>query len=321
MGDVEDDGPSTPRLERLADSKPSHHIATRKLRAIADSGDRVVDEILIRNGFACLDTPADPEGSSQILPPLAARPPAARLRSPRGAALRLELIALAVAQFTGRPGGRWVNRIPVSRRVGHNPVWADLVAAPAIAGSSQGPLDRRARQVKSALDRGVEQGLIHLPNASHSRGQYEHFELLDEASMGLANEEPRPYVVPAAEERGSCLALPTTFFTNGWVNVLEDTEIAVLLMVACGRHGLAKVSGVAVREFDRVQRYGIHRDAFGSHALLDDFGLLAVARPEDPERHLLHRLRLKRSGFDQEAFPKVESVLKAKPATPGGGRS
>ena len=116
--------------------------------------------------------------------------------------------------------------------------------------------------------------------------------------------------------------LPEGFISRGWVHVLEDSEINVLLMAACGWGGLSTEDGaIAVPSEVRLRRYGISRDSFGAaHPMLEKFGLLSVIEVgrhddgrsvgygEDGAAHV-HRLRLLPGGFEEDAFPKVSEVI------------
>ena len=46
-----------------------------------------------------------------------------------------------------------------------------------------------------------------------------------------ADRRPVPYTVPMPTEQ-NLFSLDARLFTNGWVNVLKDTELAFLCMVA-----------------------------------------------------------------------------------------
>lgn len=145
--------------------------------------------------------------------------------------------------------------------------------------------------------------------------------------MGWQNPgDPMPYTVPARADE--FFTLPAGFVTNGWLNVLEDSEIAVLLMVACGWYSIGPPSDaldilpgeVAIPGEERLRYYGLHRDPYATaRKTLEWFGLLEV---REVMRHLsdgrgeegamqLHRLRLIRSSFDEDAYELVPQVLQA----------
>lgn len=258
-----------------------------------------------------------------MLPPRDRRPPVTRLTSPRGAALRLHLIALGVAQFQGRPGRSTRNPFPLRPRTGTDVGWSDLLASASTAKvdgrvmmTSQ---DKRVRQLQSALDALDAASLVWLPHKAAGSGKYEGFELLEETATRARGEDPIPYRVPKKSEQ--TFSLPDTFLTSGWVHVLEDSEIALLCMTACRKHSI-ETDAVAVPAYERVQHYGIGRDAFEAHRWLERFGLLdvtSVNRHVDDGRSIdyeeegssLHRLRLVSEGFEEDGFTSVIGALDA----------
>lgn len=118
--------------------------------------------------------------------------------------------------------------------------------------------------------------------------------------------------------------LPPGFITNGWVHILEDSELTVLLMLYCGAgalpvdpHNNVNPGEVAISGDTRLTRYGIQRDPYSSAIrALHDFGLLTVreigrhddGRAEDSQTQL-HRLQRIDSGFDEPALPTVLRAL------------
>lgn len=255
-----------------------------------------------------------------MLPPRDQRPPVTRLTSPRGAALRLHLIAVAVAQFSGRAGQVKRNELPLRPRSGQVG-WTDLLASPAVAKTDGSVMvteqDKRLRQVQSALDSLVAASLVWLPHQARGAGKYEAFELLDETATRSAGEDRIPYRIPKKVEPS--FVIPDAFVSNGWVHVLEDSEIALLLMTACRVHSI-EPGAVAIPAFHRVQHYGIGRDGFEAHRWLERYGLLDVVevnRHADDGRSIdfaeegasLHRLHLLSNGFDQDGFETVREAL------------
>jgi hypothetical protein len=240
-------------------------------------------------------------------------------------ALSFELIAVAVAQAGQKPGAKMVsNPVPVWPERSHDmPIgWIDLVASDAKA-SGQGrnfltENDKKLRHVQNALQVLEEAELVRLPNRSAAKEPYEGFLLLDERG-GRDAGEPLDYRVPQARE--SCLHVPSSFISNGWVHVLEDSEISLLLMVACGIGRLQLEDGViAIPAVVRSLQYGIGRDSFGSAChMLEAAGLLhveKVARHADgraqeylQEGAALHRLRLLPDGFDRAAVETLRATI------------
>jgi hypothetical protein len=280
----------------------------------------------IRTPFCYLDTPIpEAEVSDRRAPHRSLRPPATMIASSQGAALRLYLTGLAVAQVDTRPGRRAKVDLPLgsfSRELG----WSDLVASSAVA-SGRGQTtstirDKKTRALRSALDTLEEAGLVHLPGSAGRRGRHEGFTFLDDAGWQLAG-NPLPYIVPAKHE--DYFTLPPGFITNGWVHVLEDSEITLLLMVACGRGGLVGINDgadirggeIAIPAEVRLRRYGIHRDPFSAaRKTLAWFGLLdvrEVGRHDDGRAenatNRLHRLSLAPDGFQVNACETVTEVV------------
>jgi hypothetical protein len=179
--------------------------------------------------------------------------------------------------------------------------------------------DKRLRQIHSALDALAEASLVWLPHKSDGSGKYENFELLEESGGRLPNQDQIRYRVPRKSE--ATFHLPDGFVLNGWMHVLEDTEIALLMMTACGLHSIER-NAIAIPAFHRVQHYGVGRDAFEGHRWLDRFGVLEVV---DVNRHFddgrsidyaeegasLHRLTLRTDGFDQDAITTVRGAVAA----------
>lgn len=314
------------RLRHLRD----HDYVGKAVRSFerASGGAGLAGPLRIRHGFVYLDDPA-PNGSAsdRRLPPREQRPPATRLSTSRGAALRFELTALALAQARKAAGASVDNPLPlVPRQIDAKPIgWIDLISSDAKLSSdgrvSVTPNDKKLRQVQSALQRLSDTGLIELPRRGVAKDVYENFLLLDERGPAARPDGPAlKYRVPHRSE--SVLELPAAFVNSGWLQVLEDSEIALLMMVACGRGKIAgEVDGsVAIPGGTRVLHYGIGRDSFGAHVLLEKVGLLTVREVgrhsdgraldynEDGETNL-HRLRLLPAGFEAPALATLlESV-------------
>lgn len=230
--------------------------------------------------------------------------------------MRLELIALAAAQARYRTGARPDNQLPLrpTASAEHPIGWVDLLASSAEARGKgrtrMGVLDKKVRNVQTALQTLEAAQLVELPNAGNAHGKYEHFQLLDERGSRTTG-APLRYEVPRARDAG-VLQLPAAFITEGWVHVLEDSEITLLLMVACGRGRNPGEESVAIAADIRLLHYGISRDSFGAHVMLSKLGLLDV---EEVGRHdtgravdyntdgaKLHRLRLLPAGFELPAL-------------------
>lgn len=314
----------TARRRRLAQSfGTSATEATKALNSLAP----LAEGLAVRHAFSYLSKPTEESPvSDRQAPERSQRPSATRISSSQGVALRLYLAALAVAQATNKPGMRAQLPDLAIAEFGQDVGWTDVVATKSVASGSGRSLsvirDKKARSVGTALNTLNAAGLVELRGGAGLRGRYHGFTLLHEGGRQLIG-DPRPYLVPAVQD-GDWFRLPAGFVSEGWIHVLEDSEITVLLMVACGKGafppGIAldiNDGEVAIPAAIRLCQYGIHRDPF-STALktLKWFGLLNVrelgrhedGRAEDGEVQL-HRLKLVPGGFDVPALEKVRSVV------------
>ncbi|WP_315092794.1 hypothetical protein [uncultured Cellulomonas sp.] len=274
-------------------------------------------DLLIRREFSWRSTDPAVPISDRKPPGREHRPSATRILDSRGAALRLYLTILAVAHKAVRRTATPATDLPLMGDLG----WVDLVAgrlkkqgAPRMAASDR---DDRLRTVHAALRSLQAAGLIELPNDGKPKGTYEGFVPLREG--GLLVPAAVRYTVPTA--KNNPMSLPYTFISNGWVHLLEDSEIALLLMAACGLGSLTvpglQPGWVAIPASTRLARYGLSRDTFDAHRMLRRFGLLDVygvgRHDEDMSRvrefgtkePQLHRLHLRREGFAERAFDVV----------------
>ena len=107
--------------------------------------------------------------------------------------------------------------------------------------------------------------------------------------------------------------------TRGWVHVLEDSELALLLMTACGLGRLPGEERVAIPADIRLLHYGISRDAFSAHHVLQHLDLLEVVGDDhyDDGRAVgfsedgahLHRLQLQPDAFEQDSLTTAISTI------------
>jgi hypothetical protein len=298
--------------------------AAQKLIDLGAPG-RFSDGLRIRTGFTCLDEPIPGDVSDRKAPPREQRPPATQIVTSQGAALRLYLTALAVAQISTKPGNKFINQRPLignSNQTG----WDDLLASkaePSGHGRDYASVrNKKDRSLRNGLETLRAAGLVHLTGEPGKRGRHDGFIVLED--IGRQNTgDPLQYTVPGRKD--DYFTLPAGFVTNGWIHVLEDSEIAVLLMVACGYYGLSRMTAqadildgeVAVSGEVRLTRYGIHRSLFTTaRKTLDWFGLLNVreidrwadGRGEDGSTHL-HRLRMVPEAFERNALEVTRNVL------------
>lgn len=302
--------------------------AAAALRKLRDAADPTLSTIKVRSGF--IRRRALPEGEmSDRRRPAAPVPPVIQLAAPRGIAQQLELVALFVAQTTGRrrrDGHVTRLGLDLEPAVGHDVGWIDVVVphsghtpAAVIAANRR---DNRLRQVKRAVSSLADKGLAELPNTSSARGKYEDFQLLDEGGVrGIG--PPLPYRVPASSE--PVIEVPVDFFLNGWVFVLTKSEIALWLMLR-DRRGPAPVDSdvqVQISGADRLRLYGLTKDAYKQWWLLERAGLIEVQvdpmrrgdgtviefDPADPPAP--HRFALSDDGLSKPAAPAVKAALAA----------
>ena len=165
--------------------------------------------------------------------------------------------------------------------------WIDLIATAAERGSGltySSVRDKKLRQVQDALRRlsRPEVQLVELPNfQSKATGKYEGFLLMHEAGAPYESGDNVPYAVPAAQGM-LLLRLPSGLFLNGWIHILEDSELAFLLMLACLRAKFGDKPVFAAGEI-RLLQFGVGRDTYQAHHMLNRLGLIEVE--EDPNRH------------------------------------
>ncbi|MBE7324584.1 hypothetical protein IEQ44_07960 [Nocardioides sp. Y6] len=309
------------RAARLEMAAPSVRVANDGFKTMQQT--LGVQAFRLRSGYVFGERGASSGVSDLRQPPSAECPPAGSLVRSRGGLLRFHLLALAEAQFRVREGARASSNdrplVPVSSG---DTGWTDLFASDARTTTDKRlyvrAQDKRLRAIKQALDSLEASRLVVLPNRGRGAGKHEGFLLTDETASRLPDAEPLPYRVP---RRDASFSLPMSFITNGWVHLLEDTEIAVLLMVACGRGSIAS-GAVAIPSDVRVLNYGIGRDRFESHRWLERFGLITV---EGVDRDIdgkaidfetkgasLHRLRLRREAFDTDGLTVVSGALKTR---------
>jgi hypothetical protein len=308
------------RLDRLAKIEGQVERACESFERI-----RTPRNLRIRIEFAMRSDPAEPNGNlaDRLLPPKNERPPATRLVSPRGIALRLYLTALFIAQ-SRPPGAMPGNKLPLADT--DAPVsWTDLIATTAERHSGRvysGQREKKLRQVHDALRRLSSPGLqlVRLPNFQRTpTGKYEGFLLMHEGGAPIGGGDNQLYTVPAAESK--TMYLPGGLFLNGWIHVLEDSELAFMLMLACLRSRFDKMPVFAASEV-RLLQFGLGRDAYESHRILSHLGIIRVQAGSSPGRRLgkagrylksdppkLHRFELLNNGFEEPAIPTTRQAM------------
>lgn len=311
------------RLARLQVAGLPEHLerVDAKLLEYERSAGKLRSEGLrLRQSFSYLAEPIDGDFSDRKAPPRELRPPATRISSSLGSALRLELTTLALLQLRRRPGVRarlHDLEIPITGSSQHTG-WADLVAAlptdSNVGGHFYNSRDKRARTVRSALGALKKAGLVDVSGPG-ARNRFEDFVPLHEGGAD-AGDEREEYTIP---ELGSSFvfAVPPGFILNGWLHVLEDSEISVLLMAACGAGGWWYTDGQVFAGEVRLRHYGIHRAPFAAaRKTLEWFGLLDV---EEIDRfgdgraefnlHRAHRITMRGEGFEVPALPAIQETI------------
>ncbi|MDG9674822.1 hypothetical protein [Micromonospora sp. DH14] len=198
-----------------------------------------------------------------------------RLIASRGLALQLYLVTLFECQSTRHVGAYHHNRRTIQPARRDEVCWLDLLAVP-VSPTTIGTAtrnDNRIRQIKSAIARLEREEVVRLPNTERARDRYEGFVLLDEHR----DENWRPgsdYTIPRVRES---FKIPTDFFYNGWIYCLTDSEVALWLTfkLLSHEHPAAHAGGgIFLADRERLQRFGLSRDAYESHAALVEYGLL-----------------------------------------------
>jgi hypothetical protein len=251
------------------------------------------------------------------------RPPAARLITPRGAALRVYLTALLEAQTRVRPGQRPGNTRPLAARPGGKISWIDLLASDAEPyGERKHHMSvsaKKTRQMTSAIGRLAKEELVELTGTGKPGAKkYEGFLLMHE--LGRRPHGPAmPYTVPRVPPE-QAFPVPATLFTNGWVHILEDSELAFILMLAA-RDQATGGQPFMIDATDRLHQFGMKHDGYEAHKMLSRLGLVSVTaddrrRPDgtveefnSEGKPLPHMLKFTPDGFGRDAFTTLSAEL------------
>jgi hypothetical protein len=314
------------RLRRLESLEPIDAQVCANLRSLVEDARSSFTSVAIRSSLVRRPTSLQGSYSDRRLPPEPQRPPAARLLSPRGVAPRVYLTAMLWAQTRPRPGKAFRNTMPI-RRHRPEPAWLDYVAAVTDAAPDRSlsisVTDQRERQFKNAVKRLASPGvrLVDLPAGSDPMNKYEGFILLDES--GDSSSTPILYTVPRANDK--TFALPSAFFTSGWVHTLTTSEIAALMMMAdvAANPLPAPVigTGINLSGDERMEWFCLTKDTYDLLADLVEYGLLDVDRVDtrrpdgtvelynsaDPPRRNYYTL--KPAGFNTPALPCVTQAV------------
>ncbi|GAA1868706.1 hypothetical protein [Myceligenerans crystallogenes] len=114
------------RLARLESAAMSGSVDGARTAFKRLAGGELRRALRVRNGFAYwADAPESRTASDRSLPPKEDRPPAARIMSPRGVALRFMLTAIALQQaWHPRAGSRATNDVPIWPATSKDHGWA-----------------------------------------------------------------------------------------------------------------------------------------------------------------------------------------------------
>lgn len=272
------------------------------------------DQFLIRNSFVENAVSAG-SGSERRLPKRADRPPATRLVTAQGSLLQFKLAILAEAQLRTGLGGAPDNKRPLM--VDDTTVdWSDLfpLEAKPTGGrraSYRTVQDLRRDQLVGNVDKLIERGFLREPDRDppSTRFDAEGFLLLEENGPrpGYAGD---PYLVPKTPK--GCFTIPYSLIENGWLFVLPEAALVMILFAARHYDPDAK-DGFVMSAEDRVRFFGISPSTYTQAQMLDTMGVLEVimdpARailgedtPRDKRRSRPNQLRLVPEGLDDDAL-------------------
>lgn len=252
------------------------------------------------------------------------KPALATLVAPKGLSLRLELTLLFLVQCGRR---RSSARIPLSLLPDpEDPDSLGLISLSSTgnqprAGSlyKRGVTKMRTAQVTGALDTLEALGLVEMEKTPDGRNDY-YARMWLNREFGPLGADPERYKVPPANT--DVVSIPIEFFTQGWIQVMTDSEIANWLMW----RDLGQMRTAAVTSADdlfidaelRLGTYDITRDAWDTHLMLDRFGLMS-AREGDLHvgktpngsgyRREPHRFDLDDAPLKKSALPVVKAAV------------
>jgi hypothetical protein len=308
------------RLSRLTAMQQSAADATTKLRELVDRRVSPDGDLRIRHGFIRLhsaDSSADT--SSRKGTERHQRPPSTRILSPRGLALSFSLTTLLDAQMRLSPGQIAPRNERPIKAENEKDGWTNYVATDA-QDADKGRVfktvrTKKVRQIQSGLIRLADQNLIHLPRDG-DQWDYDAFAMLREDARATGDNDL--YKVPDVEDE--YFTVPLSLFTNGWIYVLEDSELVLLLIAARMRaqHG---DKPVPMRSGPRKLNYGLTKDSYESaHRILDYLDILDVIsdfnRSEDGKVDGIakrgaqpHRLRFRPEALERPAYPTIVETI------------
>lgn len=180
--------------------------------------------------------------------------------------------------------------------------------------------DKKLRQLHNTLNRLVTADLVALPNANlRGMRKYDDFRLQHEA--GTRRTGPNiNYTLPKTTNT-DVFRLPVELFTNGWIHILEDTELLFVLMLAYYADRTSPDGGLRIDSETRLLHHGIGRDAYEAHFMLSWLDLAEV-KPDRQRRDdgrvkghskgaklLPHALRLTPEGFAADGLTRLVEAI------------
>jgi|JI10StandDraft_1071094.scaffolds.fasta_scaffold04235_12 hypothetical protein len=309
------------RLNRLAQMQQSAVDAGHRLEELVAGRATPPGDIRIRHGFVRLYVPdSAADTTNRNATRRDQRPPSTRLMSPRGRSLSFFLIALFEAQMRLAPGQLATRNTLPLKAENECTGWTDYIATDA-QDATEGRIfvdvpTKKTRQLQSSLIRLHNENLIAVPPPKGRRRRYEDFVLKrEDARPGGDNSV---YRVP--EHDNEFFTVPAWLFTNGWIHVLEDSELVLLLIAARMRNEHGDVPQ-PLPSGPRKLHYGLSRDSFeAGHRVLDYLGILDVI--SDYQRNSdgkvdgfgdrgaqPHLLRFHPEALDRPAFPAITDTI------------
>jgi hypothetical protein len=151
--------------------------------------------------------------------------------------------------------------------------WIDLIASDAEPyGKGKHHMSvsaKKTRQMETTIDRLAKEELVELARTSEpGTRKYEGFVLMHEGGRRRPHGPNIPYQVPVVPPE-QAFPVPVTLFTNGWIHILEDSELAFILMMAAVHHATGGQVFTITAE-DRLLRFGMKHDGYEAHMMQVD---------------------------------------------------
>lgn len=263
-------------LHRLQDDESGFVVdhANDTFRSLYDDGKRPAG-ILVRSSFVARQKFLRVEGDRDKTP--RPKPPAADIVRSRGIAFRLELALLFVQQCSKKTGVRLLPVEAEGEGFGLINLFATGTRRKGTTSFRKQRSAMRVTQVRNALDILNKRGLVELGPALDEQSPYDRMWLGNEGGPAPGKDPSRYRELTTTEPT---VSIPTEFFTNGWVQVLTDSEIWNWLAFRHQGNMTAADSpagkDVALPAVQRLGWYDLTRDAWDTHAMLDRFELMSV---------------------------------------------